>query len=73
MLLVTIILGFSALAFGLLTLLDRYETAVDKSHADRRVNKEPKQVYYDAFTDRRQQAAGTPPGGQQDRRHQAVA
>jgi hypothetical protein len=54
MLLATIIIAFTVLALGLLTLLDRYETAVDKSHADRRVNKAPKQIYYDAFTDRRQ-------------------
>lgn len=54
MLLASIIIAFTALALGLLTLLDRYETAVDKSHADRRVNKAPKQIYYDAFTDRRQ-------------------
>ena len=72
MLLVSIIIAFTALALGLLTLLDRYETAVDKSHADRRVNKAPKQIYYDAFPDRRQQPAGTPPRDQQDRR-QAVA
>ena len=72
MLLVFIIIAFTALALGLLTLLDRYETAVDKSHADRRVNKAPKQIYYDAFTDRRQQPAGTQPRDQQDR-HQAVA
>ncbi len=72
MLLVSIILGFAALALGLLTLLDRYETAVDKSHADRRVNKAPTQIYYDAFTDRRKQPAGTPPQDRQDRR-QAVA
>ncbi len=50
MILVSILLGFAVLALGLLTLLDRYETAVDKSHADRRVNKAPKQIYYDAFT-----------------------
>ncbi len=54
MLLVSIIIAFAIVALGLLTLLDRYETAVDKSHADRRVNKAPKQIYYDAFTDRRQ-------------------
>jgi hypothetical protein len=72
MLLVSIILGFAALALGLLTLLDRYETAVDKSHADRRVNKAPKQIYYDAFTDRRQQPGGTPPPSQQDRRQAAA-
>jgi hypothetical protein len=54
MLLVSIIIAFTVLALGLLTLLDRYETAMDKSHADRRVNKAPKQIYYDAFTDRRQ-------------------
>jgi hypothetical protein len=50
MLLVSIILGFAVLALGLLTLLDRYETAVDKSHADRRFKKAPKMVYYDAFS-----------------------
>lgn len=72
MLLVSIILGFAALAIGLLTLLDRYETAVDKAHADRRANKAPRQIYYDAFTDRRQQPAATAPRGQPDRR-QAVA
>ncbi|CAN0427210.1 unnamed protein product, partial [Phaeothamnion confervicola] len=54
MLLVSIIIAFTVLAIALLTLLDRYETAVDKSHADRRLNQAPKQVYYDAFTDRRQ-------------------
>jgi len=54
MLLVSIILAFAALALGLLSLLDRYETAVDKSHADRRVNKTPKQTYYDAFTNSNQ-------------------
>ncbi len=72
MLLVSIILGFAALALGLLTLLDRYETAVDKSHADRRANKAPKLIYYDAFTDRRQQTGGIPPRDQPDRR-KAVA
>lgn len=54
MILVSIIIAFTALALGLLTLLDRYETTMDKSHADRRINKAPKQIYYDAFTDRRQ-------------------
>lgn len=72
MLLVSIILGFAVLALGLLTVLDRYETAVDKSHADRRVNKAPKQIYYDAFTDRRRQPGGPQLRDQQDRR-QAVA
>ncbi len=72
MLLVSIIIVFAGLALGLLSLLDRYETAVDKSHVDRRVNKAPKQIYYDAFTDRRKQPVGTQPQDQQDRR-QAVA
>lgn len=72
MLLVSIILAFAALAVGLLTLLDRYETAVDKSHADRRVNKAPKQIYYDAFAGRRQQSAGTPPRDHQGRRQAAA-
>lgn len=54
MILVSIIIAFTVLAIGLLTLLDRYETALDKSHADRRASKAPKQIYYDAFTDRRQ-------------------
>ncbi len=52
MLLISILLVFALLALGLLTLLDRYENAVDKSHADRRVKKEPKLIYYDAFTSR---------------------
>ncbi len=56
MLLVSIITASAALAFGLLALLDRYENAVDKSHADRRFKKEPKVVYYDAFTSRSQNA-----------------
>ncbi|HEY0863869.1 MAG TPA: hypothetical protein VGD97_07170 [Lacunisphaera sp.] len=60
MLVVSIILGFAVLALGLLTLLDRYETAVDKAHADRRANKTPKLVYYDAFPDRRPASADTP-------------
>lgn len=72
MLLVFIIIAFTALALGLLTLLDRYETAVDKSHADRRVNKAPKQIYYDAFTDRRQQPGNAPRSDLKDR-HQAAA
>lgn len=72
MLLVSIIIVFTALTLGMLTLLDRYETAVDKSHADRRANKSPRQIYYDAFTDRHQQPAGTPPRDHQDRQ-QAVA
>jgi hypothetical protein len=49
MLLISIFLGFALLALGLLTLLDHYENAMDKSHADRRVKKEPKLIYYDAF------------------------
>jgi hypothetical protein len=54
MIIASIIIGFALLALGLLTLLDRYETAVDKSHADRRINKAPKQIYYDAFAERHQ-------------------
>jgi hypothetical protein len=52
--------------------LDRYETAVDKSHADRRVNKAPKQIYYDAFTDRRQQHGGAQRPDLKDRRQAAA-
>jgi len=47
-------MGFAALALSLLTFLERYETAVNKSHANRHVNRGSKQIYYDAFTDRRQ-------------------
>jgi hypothetical protein len=72
MLLAFIIIAFTALALGLLALLDRYETAVDKSHADRRVNKAPKQVYYDAFTDRRQQPGSAQRTDLKDRRQAAA-
>jgi len=53
MLLTAIIIASVALAFGLLKLLDRYENATDKLHAERSIKKAPKLVYYDAFTKNR--------------------
>lgn len=59
MLLVFILIAFSALALGLLSLLARYETAVDKSHADRRAHKATKVIYYDAFANHHKSGANT--------------
>jgi hypothetical protein len=54
MLLASIIIFFSVLALGLLALLDRYQSAADKAHVERRTNLPDNRLYYDAFTDRRQ-------------------
>jgi hypothetical protein len=54
MLLAAIVLIFSALALGMLALLDRYQSAADKAHAARRTNRPKRPVYYDAFADHRQ-------------------
>jgi hypothetical protein len=73
MLLAAIILFFSLLALGLLALLDRYDAAMIKTQAARRMQHVPqKVVYYDAFGDRRQKSRGTPPQGQSDRRQAAA-
>jgi hypothetical protein len=69
MLLVSLILLFSVLALVLLALLDRYDAALLKNQASRRMQNVPQQVtYYDAFAERRQKSRGTPPQGQPDRR-----
>jgi hypothetical protein len=57
MLLAAIILFFSALALGMLAILDRYQSAADKAHVNRRTGGRKPQPYYDAFTDRRQTPA----------------
>ena len=57
MLLSAIILLFTALAVGMLSLLDRYQSAQDKAHVDRRASQPKPQAYYDAFSDRRQTPA----------------
>jgi hypothetical protein len=73
MLLVSIILFFSLLALGLLALMDRYDAAMIKSQATRRMQHVPQKVaYYDAFVDRRRQSRGAPPQGQPDRRQAAA-
>jgi hypothetical protein len=72
MLLASIILLFSLLALGLLALLDRYDAAILKAQAARRSIPPQKVVYYDAFTERRQQAGGRLPAGQSDRRSAAA-
>jgi hypothetical protein len=73
MILASIILLFSLLALGLLALLDRYDAAVIKSQAARRMHQVPQKVaYYDAFVDRRRQSRSVPPQGQPDRRQAAA-
>ncbi|SDR65341.1 hypothetical protein [Opitutus sp. GAS368] len=54
MLLAAIVILFSALALGMLALLDRYQSAADKAHVERRTSRPNQPSYYDAFTDRRQ-------------------
>jgi hypothetical protein len=72
MLLVSIIILFSLLALGLLALLDRYDAAILKAQVARRNAQAQKFIYYDAFTDRRQQSESTPPTGQPERRNVAA-
>lgn len=57
MLLAAIVILFSALALGMLALLERYQTAVDKAHVKRRASRLEPQIYYDAFADRPQTQA----------------
>ena len=57
MLLTAIVILFSVLTLGMLSLLDRYQSAVDKAHVDRRASTPKQPIYYDAFTDRRQTPA----------------
>lgn len=57
MLLAAIVLLFSALALGMLALMDRYQSAADKAHVDRRTHRPKQPLYYDAFADRRQAPA----------------
>lgn len=66
MILASIIILFSVLALGLLALLDRYDSAMIKEQADRRLSRARKLVYYDAFGDRYEQSRATPSRGQGD-------
>ena len=54
MLLAAIIIFASGLALGLLTFLDRYQSAMDKAHVERGKHRPNQPLYYDAFTSRRQ-------------------
>ncbi len=57
MLLAAIVILFSALTLGMLSLLERYQSAEDKAHVDRRTSTPKQHIYYDAFADRRQTPA----------------
>jgi hypothetical protein len=59
MLIAAIVLLFSALALGMLALLDRYQSAADKAHVARRTKRPNQPRYYDAFADHRQSSRKT--------------
>jgi hypothetical protein len=72
MLLASIVILFSLLALCLLVLMDRHEAAALKIEATRRNTQAEKFNYYDAFTDRRQNAGAELPAGRVDRRKAAA-